>query len=506
MAATISNQVAQGRVARLVNQLTTAPVAAQGSEEKKEGGAAVKQSVTLIDNRTGKKYELAVKHGCLDAQDIAKIKIAPRKPGLKVYDPGYTNTASCTSRICFINGSKGVLRYRGYPIEQLAESSTFMEVSYLLMYGQLPDKAQLNYFEQRIMRHTYVHEDLKQMMKSFRYDAHPMGMVISAVSAMSTYHPEANPALVGQNVYNDINVRNKQVHRILGTMPTIAAYAYRHRIGRPYVNPSSSLTYTENFLYMLDKLSNKEYKPHPRLARALDILFILHADHEQNCSTAAMRHLTSGGVDVYTAVAGAMGALYGPRHGGANEAVLRMLQEIGSVDKVPQFIEGVKAKKVRLMGFGHRIYKNYDPRARIIRTIADEVFSILGREPLIEIATALEKVALSDPYFIERKLYPNVDFYSGVIYKAMGFPTDYFPILFSIPRTVGWLAHWSEFLDDPENKIVRPRQVYAGSGKRDYVPMDSRVPSTAKISSDVTAESKRRNASTDAPTIAPPSQ
>jgi len=323
-----------------------------------------------------------------------------------------------------------------------------------------------------------------------------MGMLISTITAMSTFHPEANPALVGQNVYTDDKVRNKQIHRILGTMPTIAAYAYRHRIGRPYVNPSAKgLTYTENFLYMLDKLSHKDYRPHPRLARALDVLFILHADHEQNCSTAAMRHLTSGGVDVYTAIGGAAGALYGPRHGGANEAVVRMLQEIGSVDKIPKFIEGVKSKKARLMGFGHRVYKNYDPRARIIRTIADEVFSILGKEPLIEVATSLEKVALSDPYFIERKLYPNVDFYSGLIYKAMGFPTDYFPILFTIPRTVGWLAHWSEFLDDPENKIVRPRQVYVGSGKRDYVVMEQRTAQTTKsIVSEVTAESKRRNA------------
>jgi len=301
--------------------------------------------------------------------------------------------------------------------------------------------------------------------------------------------------LLRQNVYANEKLRNKQIHRILGTMPTIAAYAYRHRIGRPYVAPSATLGFAENFLYMLDKLSHKDYVPHPRLARALDVLFILHADHEQNCSTAAMRHLTSGGVDVYTAIGGAAGALYGPRHGGANEAVLRMLQEIGKVENVPKFIEGVKAKRFKLMGFGHRIYKNYDPRARIIRTIADEVFSILGREPLIEVATALERVALSDPYFIERKLYPNVDFYSGLIYKAMGFPTDYFPVLFTIPRTVGWLSHWSEFLDDPENKIVRPRQVYAGSKLRDYVPVEQRTAQTVRsILSDASSESKRRNA------------
>jgi len=349
------------------------------------------------------------------------------------------------------------------------------------------------------MRHTYVHEDLKTMMKSFRYDSHPMGMLISSIAAMSTFHPEANPALEGPNVYNSPRMRNKQIHRLVGTLPTIAAFAYRHRVGRPYTDPDvdGHLSYTENYLYMLDKLSHKDYKPHPVLARALDVLFILHADHELNCSTAAMRHLTSSGVDVYTAVAGAAGALYGPLHGGANEAVLRMLEKIGSAEKIPEFIANVKAKKVKLMGFGHRVYKNYDPRARIVRKVANEVFAVLGKEPLIEIATELEKIALSDPYFIERKLYPNVDFYSGVIYKAMGFPTDYFPILFAIPRTVGWLAHWYEFLDDPENKIIRPRQVYVGAKKRDYIPLTDR-PSDGLTSKDIVGigsnESRRRDA------------
>jgi citrate synthase len=367
----------------------------------------------------------------------------------------------------------------------------------LLIYGQLPTESQLNYFVTRVMRHTFIHEDLKQMMRSFRYDSHPMGMVISTITAMSTFHPEANPALRGQSIYNDERVRNKQVHRILGTMPTIAAYAYRHRIGRHYVEPSTAnLTYCENFLYMLDRLSNVNYRPHPRLARALDILFILHADHELNCSTAAMRHLASSGVDVYTCIGGSAAALYGPRHGGANEAVLKMLQEIGDVSKIPKFIEGVKSKKERLMGFGHRIYKNYDPRATIIKALADEVFGILGREPLIEVAEALERIALSDEYFISRKLYPNVDFYSGLIYKAMGFPADYFPVLFTIPRTAGWLAHWSEFLDDPENRIVRPRQVYLGADLRDYSPVAKRATAAnVNIKSDVTAESIRRNAS-----------
>jgi citrate synthase len=353
------------------------------------------------------------------------------------------NTASATSRITFIDGSKGILLYRGYPIEQLAERSSFLECSYLLIYGALPSQAQLDYFVDRVMKHTFIHEDLANMMSSFRFNAHPMGMLISTVAAMSTLHPEANPALAGQDVYKNIDIRNKQIHRLIGTIPTISAFAYRHRIGREYVKPSfNSLSYCENFLYMLDHLSNPNYRPHPRLARALDILFILHADHEMNCSTAAMRHLASSGVDVYTCVAGSAAALYGPLHGGANEAVLRMLEKIGSVDKIPEFIEKVKSKKVRLMGFGHRIYKNYDPRAKIVRQIADEVFKIVGKEPLIEVAVALEKIALEDPYFVQRKLYPNVDFYSGLIYRAMGFPTDMFPVLFTIPRTAGWLAHW----------------------------------------------------------------
>lgn len=454
-------------------------------------------SVSITDNRTGKTFEIPIRHSTIDADKLALIRGPDNQP-LRSYDPGYMNTACCTSRVSYIDGDKGILRYRGYPIEQLAEKSTFIEVSYLLIYGQLPDERQLKYFNNRIMRHTFVHEDLKGMMKSFRYDAHPMGMVISTITAMSTFHPEANPALAGQNVYNDDRMRNKQIHRILGTIPTISAFAYRQRIGRPYVDPApgEELSYCENFLYMLDKLSNVNYRPHPRLARALDILFILHADHELNCSTAGMRHLASSGVDVYTCIGGSAAALYGPRHGGANEAVLRMLQSIGDISNIPKFIEGVKSKKHRLMGFGHRVYKNYDPRARIIRRVAEEVFSILGREPLIEVAIELEKIALSDPYFIDKKLYPNVDFYSGLIYKAMGFPTDFFPVLFTIPRAAGWLAHWTEFLDDPENKIVRPRQVYVGSDVRDYVPLNIRTAATTKnIVSDVTAEAKRRNAS-----------
>jgi citrate synthase len=482
--------MANSRVSEMLKHFNVVSQQRQASPNCVSG----KNTLTVVDNRTGKKYELPIEHNTVNIRPLFKFK-GDGVPGLRAYDPGYMNTASCTSRITYIDGPAGKLRYRGYPIEQLAEKSTFLEVAYLLIYGQLPDTEQMKYWNTRVMRHTYIHEDLKHLMKNFRYDAHPMGMVISAVSAMSTFHPEANPALAGQDIYNNVRVRNKQVHRIVGTMPTVAAFAYRHRIGRPYVDPRSDLGYAENFLYMLDSLGDRAYKPHPKLARALDILFILHADHEQNCSTTAMRHLTSSGVDVYSAIAGATAALYGPRHGGANEAVIRMLQGIGSADQIPAFIEKVKNKTTKLMGFGHRVYKNYDPRARIIKKIAHDVFAILGKEPLIEVATALEKVALSDPYFIKRKLYPNVDFYSGLIYKAMGFPTDFFPVLFTIPRTVGWLSNWYEFLDDPENRIVRPRQRYVGAGDRDYVPLAHRTATTkGNIVSFVSSESKRRQA------------
>jgi len=337
------------------------------------------------------------------------------------------------------------------------------------------------------------------MMKSFRYDAHPMGMLVSTVAALSTFHPEANPALAGQDVYDDKKTRNKQVHRMLGIMPTLAANAYRHRIGRSYNKPQNDLGYVENFLYMLDHLTENKYKPHPKLVRALDVLFILHAEHELNCSTAAVRHLASSGVDVYTCIAGAAAALYGPKHGGANEAVVRMLEQIGDKKNIPQFIEDVKNRKKLLMGFGHRVYKNYDPRAKLVRTVANEVFDVLGREPLIEIAVELEKIALSDEFFIKRKLYPNVDFYSGVIYRAMGFPSDYYPILFTIPRTAGWIAHWLEFLDDNEQKIVRPRQNYQGSGRRNYVQMDSRKQNNFFLESTVSSKQKRRMVAIEKP-------
>jgi len=452
--------------------------------------SANKDTLTVIDQRDQKQYQLPIENDTITASDIWKMKV-------RVYDPGYTNTSACKSRITYIDGDKGILLYRGYPIEQLAESSTFLECAFLLIYGELPSNRQLEIWTDRVMKHTFVHEDLACMMKSSRYDAHPMGMLIATVAALSTLHPEANPALTSQSVYKSQQMRNKQIHRLVGNMPTIAAFAYRHRIGRQYVNPSyNQMSYCENFLYMMDQLSNPNYRPHPKLAKALDVLFILHADHELNCSTAAMRHLASSGVDVYTCVAGSAAALYGPRHGGANEAVIKMLERIKTVENVPKFIEGVKAKKERLMGFGHRVYRNYDPRAKIIKRIAEDVFEIVGREPLIEVAVALEKHALSDPYFVKRKLYPNVDFYSGLIYKAMGFPSDMFPVLFTIPRTVGWLAHWVEYLDDPDDKIVRPQQVYLGEKRRDYVGMDSRKKfGEFELSSAMTAESKRRSSS-----------
>lgn len=448
-----------------------------------------KDSVTITDNRTGQSYEIPIKNGCIDAKLVKNLRI---------YDPGLMNTASGTSRITFIDGGKGILRYRGYDIAELAEKSDFLEVAYLLIYGELPAKDQLEYWTSKINSHTYIHEHLKKTFSAMRYDAHPMGMLISAVSAMSTFQPESNPALVGAKVYKDKALRNKQIHRIIGTMPTIAAMCYRNRIGRPYVDPAvGNFGYAENFLYMMDKLSHKDYRPNPTLVRALDILFILHADHEFNCSTTTMRTIASSGVDVYSAVAGACAALYGPSHGGANEAVLRMLTKIGHKDNIPKFMEGVKTKKERLMGFGHRVYRNYDPRAKLVRQVANDVFKVVGKSPLIELATELERIALSDPFFVERKLYPNVDFYSGVIYKAMGFPTDMFPVLFAIPRTVGWLAHWNEFLDDPENKIVRPRQVYLGPDLRPYEPLSQRSGGvTEAISSTTSAMSKRREAGT----------
>eukprot|EP00744_Colponema_vietnamica_P000437 GILI01000789.1.p1 GENE.GILI01000789.1~~GILI01000789.1.p1 ORF type:complete len:500 (-),score=163.57 GILI01000789.1:280-1779(-) len=469
-------------------QLTTCMTAAQASV------AAKKESLSVIDNRTGKSYELPIKDDAIMGKDLEKIKSASGEV-LRYYDPGYTNTVNCISKISFIDGDKGILRYRGYSIEELAEKSTFIEVAFLLLYGELPTSAELRDWNSRVMKHTYLHSNVIEMMKSFRYDAHPMGMLVSTVAAMSTFHPEANPALAGSSVYNDKRHRNKQIQRLLGTMPTVSACCYRQRIGRPFNDPNSDLSYCENFLYMMDRLAETDYRPHPALVRALDVLFILHAEHELNCSTSAVRHLASSEVDVYTSIAGAAAALYGPRHGGANEAVLRMLEAIGTKENIPKFIEDVKNKKRKLMGFGHRVYKNYDPRAKIVRKVADDVFAIVGREPLIEVAMELERIALSDEYFIKRKLYPNVDFYTGVIYRAIGFPTDMFPVLFTIPRTAGWLAHWNEFLDDPDNKIVRPRQIYKGHNLRPYVPVAQRTSTHGNdVHSMQSAVSRRREA------------
>ncbi|RLT34337.1 MAG: citrate synthase, partial [Chloroflexi bacterium] len=410
-------------------------------------------TLTITDNRTGQTYEVPINDETIKAIDLRQVRVQADDFGLMTYDPGFTNTASCKSRITYIDGDKGILEYRGYPIEQLAEQSSFLEVAYLLIFGVLPTVDQLAHWEQRIMRHTYIHENLTDLLKTFRYDAHPMGILVSAIAAMSTLHPEAKQV-------HDSEVRLKQIYRILGKLPTVAAFAYRHRIGRPYNYPDSTLGYAGNFLYMLDFMGQSNYQVNPVLAHALDVLFILHADHEQNCSTSAMRGIASSEADPYSSMAGAAAALYGPLHGGANEAVLRMLREIGSVANIPGFIERVKKREVRLMGFGHRVYKNYDPRARIIKKIAYEVFEVTQKNPLLDIAIELERIALEDDYFISRKLYPNVDFYSGIIYQAMGFPVEMFPVLFAIPRTAGWLAQWEELLLDPEQKIARPRQIY----------------------------------------------
>jgi len=447
-------------------------------------------SLTVVDNRSGKKYELPIRDNHVQGKDFSKI--VHDGESLMNYDPGYMLTICCTSKISYIDGDKGILEYRGYPIEQLAEKSTFLEVAFLLIYGELPTMSQMETFTGGIKKHTFIHSDVAKMMQSYHYDAHPMGIVVSTMSAISTFQAEQNPTLlVGIDPYKNPRVMNQQIHRIIGRMTTIAAHAYRHRIGRPF-NLPSNLSYIENFFYMMDRLNESSFKPHPKLVKALDILFILHAEHELNCSTAAMRHLASSEVDVYTCIAGAAAALYGRRHGGANEAVLKMLEEIGSVENIPSFIEKVKLGKGRLMGFGHRVYKNYDPRARIVKKVADEIFEIIGKEPLIDIAMELEKVALTDDYFKSRKLYPNVDFYTGVIYKAMGFPTDMFPVLFTIPRVAGWLAHWKEFHSDPENKIVRPRQNYVGAPRRPYVPMEARPETKYPLGSAQSSHSKRR--------------
>lgn len=427
-----------------------------------------KDMIVLTDQRTGKTYEIPIQYGTyplygayIRANDLKQVKVSADDFGLMTYDPAFMNTASCKSTITFIDGDKGILRYRGYPIEELAEKSTYAETAYLLLYGELPTATQMQDWVHNITYHTIVHENIKKFMDGFHYDAHPMGMLVSTVAALSTFYP-------GSKNIADPETRKKETYRLIGKMPTLAAFAYRHSRGLPYAYPDNDLTYTGNFLNMLFKMTEAKYRPNPVLERALDVLFILHADHEQNCSANAMRAVGSAHGDPYCAIAAAAAALYGPLHGGANEAVLRMLAEIGSIDKIPEFVKKVKAGEGKLMGFGHRVYKNYDPRARIIKKIADEVFEVTGKNPLLNIALELERIALQDEYFIKRKLYPNVDFYSGIIYQAMGFPVDMFPVLFAIPRTSGWIAQWEEMLLDAEQKIARPRQVYSGADTRSY--------------------------------------
>ncbi|CAB4872318.1 unannotated protein [freshwater metagenome] len=420
------------------------------------------QTITVTDNRTGESYELPIENGGIAAKDFAKAV-----PGVWFYDPAFMQTAAAESAITYLDGEAGILRYRGYPIEQLAEKSTYLEVAYLLLHGELPNLEQAEAWKKEVTYHTFIHENVrKRFLEGFNYDAHPMGMMVSAVAALSTYYKDA------KEIHNP-EILNKQIVRLIAKMPTLAAAAHRFSVGMPFVYPDNSLGYAENFLSMMWKVAEPRYEPDPVLARALDVLFILHADHEQNCGTTAMRVVGSAHADPYSAAAAATSALYGPRHGGANEQVLRMLNEIGSIENVPGFIEDVKAGKGKLQGFGHRVYKNFDPRASIIKRTADNVFKVTGKNPLLDIALKLEEVALQDDYFRSRQLYPNVDFYSGLIYQAMGFPIEMFTVLFAIPRMSGWLAHYTELLGQ-DAKIARPRQLYTGSDKRDYVPMNQR--------------------------------
>ena len=426
-----------------------------------------RDSLNITDNRTGKTYEIPVEDGAIRAADLRQVRVVDDDDGLKSYDPAFKNTASCKSRITYIDGEKGILRYRGYPIEQLAEQSNYLEVAYLLLNGELPTKSQYDAFEHDITNHTIIHEYIKRVVEGFRYDAHPMGMFVSMVAALSTFYPDA------KNI-RDADSRALQTHRLIAKVPTLAAFAYRHTIGMRFTYPDNDLSYTGNFLKMMFCMTNN-FTPDPVLEKALEVLFILHADHEQNCSANAMRSVGSSEADPYSATAAAASALYGPLHGGANEAVLRMLAEIGSKDKVGNFIKRVQNGEVRLMGFGHRVYKSYDPRAKIVKTTAHEVFEVTGKNPLIDIAVELERIALQEDYFVKRRLYPNVDFYSGIIYEAMGFPVSVFPVLFAIPRTSGWIAQWEEMLSDPEQKIARPQQLYIGEDERDFVPMRERT-------------------------------
>ena len=432
-------------------------------------------SLKITDNRTGKSYEVPIMYGtfptygaAIRSADLRQIKVSDDDFGLMGYDPAFLNTASTKSTITHIDGERGILRYRGYPIEQLAEQSNYLEVAYLLMHGELPTKAQSDEWVHSITHHTMVHENLKKFMDAFNYDAHPMAMLVSALAALSTFYPASRKV-------RDGGTRKLEIHRLIGKVITLGAMAYRHTKGLPYVMLDNDLSYSGNFMNMLWKMAEPKYKPNPILERALDALFILHADHEQNCSTNAMRSVSSSEADPYVSAAGATAALFGPLHGGANEQVLRMLRQIGSKDKIPQFVQDVKDRKALLMGFGHRVYKNYDPRAKIIKRLAEQVFEVTGRNPLLDMAMELERIALEDDFFVKRKLYPNVDFYSGIIYEAMGFPTDYFTVLFTIPRMSGWLAQWQEMITDPEQKISRPRQIYTGVAIRDFEPIEKRA-------------------------------
>jgi citrate synthase len=425
-------------------------------------------TLTIIDNRTGKQYEVPIFHGtypeygsAIPAQELRKIKLSDNDFGLLSYDPAFKNTAACKSAITFIDGDRGILRYRGIPIEEVAEKSNYLEAAYLTLFGELPSREQLDTWTHHITNHTFTHENLKKMIDGFHHDAHPMGMFVSTVAALSTFYPDA------KDIQNP-EVRQKQIVRLIAKVPTIAAFAYRHSVGQPYVYPDNELSFAGNFLSMMYKMSEPRYKPDPILEKALDVLFILHIDHEQNCSTTTMRTVGSSHADPYVAVAAGAAALYGPLHGGANERVLRMLNEIGSKDRVAAYIKRAKEGEFRLMGFGHRVYKSYDPRAKILRELAPQVFEVTGKDPLLELAVELERIALEDDYFVQRGLYPNVDFYSGILYKALGFPVDMFPVLFAIPRTVGWLAQWQELLMDSDQAISRPRQIYTGYDTRPY--------------------------------------
>jgi citrate synthase len=436
--------------------------------DRNGGIPMTRNSLSVTDNRTGKTYEIPIEHGAIRAVDLRQMRTGPDDFGLLSYDPAFMNTASCRSTITYIDGDRGILEYRGYPIEQLAEKSSYVEVAYLLVHGQLPTASQLAEWRWEITHHTWIHENLKKFLDTFHHDAHPMAMLVSAVAALSTFYPEAKNGA-------DAETRHLQVVRLIAKMPTLAAFAYRHGLGMPYAYPDNDLSYAGNFLNMLFKTTEVKYQPNAAVERALDVLFILHADHEQNCSTNAVRAVGSSQADPYCSLAAGVAALYGPLHGGANEAVIRMLSGVGSVQQVPEFIRRVKGGEGRLMGFGHRVYKNYDPRAKIIKRLAEEVFAVTKPNPLLPVALELERIALQDDYFIQRQLYPNVDFYSGLIYQALGFPVDMFPVLFAIPRTSGWLAQWLEMTADAEQKIARPRQLYLGSGRRDFVPLDRRA-------------------------------